>query len=76
MRFKTNVRALKMVGGNLVLCHEVVMKKKYATIYDPATDPKDRANDIKNGSEAYKAVCFLMEANHVFANLKKIWHTA
>ena len=71
VRFKTNVRALKMVGGNLVLCHEVVMKKEYATIYDPDTDPKDRENDIKIGSKAYEAVCLLMGSNHEFGNLKK-----
>ena len=70
-RFKANTRGLKMVGGNLVLCHEVVMKKEFSEIYDAGTGLIDRANYIKNGSEEYEAVCFLMGANHEYDNLKK-----
>ena len=47
------------------------MKKEFSDIYDAGTDPTDRANYIKNGSEEYEAVCFLKGANHKFDILKK-----
>ena len=58
--FKTNLKALKLAGGDRVLCAETVMKLNLSDLYDGATKENDRGLVIKISSEHYEAACFLM----------------
>ena len=71
-RFNMNVKALKLVGRESILCAKKIMMVKWAELYDDGMDQIDRDLLIKIASEIYEATCFLMGANDVkFGQLKK-----
>ena len=41
-RFKKNLKALKLAGGDRLLCAENVMKVNWSDLYDGATEKNDR----------------------------------
>ena len=40
--FKTNLKALKLAGGDKVLCAETIMKVDWLVLYDDSVDEKER----------------------------------
>ena len=41
-QFKTNLKALKLVGGGKVLCAETIMKVDWSVLYNDSVDKKER----------------------------------
>ena len=62
--FKENLKVLRIVGGNLTLCHKLSMGIDYKNIYEEIISPKDCESLIKLGKEAFKSVFFLMGGNY------------
>ena len=71
-RFKKNLKALKLVGGDKILCAETIMKVDWSVLYNNSVDKKERELVIKMSSEHYEAACFVMGSHDSkFGNLKK-----
>ena len=70
-RFRANCLALKMVGGNKILCHKIVLGKEFEQVFDNNfSSNKDQA--LKKASEEYEAMGFLLGASEThFGALKK-----
>ena len=63
------MKALKIAGGEHVLCNENVMKVKWAELYENLVIDE---NVPKLATEAFEATCLIMKANdNQFGALKK-----
>ena len=71
-RFKTNLRSLKLAGGERVIAYELIMGEELEELYQVTSNKSERDVVFAKASDTYAATCFIMRASEVmFGELKK-----